>query len=156
MTLVTKTGTDIYLPIRRVTQLRQMECWYIAASTVLGYRNPASAAVAMSSNIEAISRDIADTGLNAGLVDRFAAEVGLGARPVHALLAWYATSLRRHGPLWTAVRRPSGGHVVVICGTRADGLLIADPDPSFPFPLIMRVAAFNRIAMDHIPFLYKD
>ena len=158
MTFVTKShATDVSLNLRRITQKRGMECWYAAASMVLGYRNPGAAVVAMSSNIQTLTRLYKDKGINADVVTAFAAEVGLSPaiRPPRNEIAWYAHFLRTNGPMWVWISRPGYNHIVVVYGIHGDELALADPLAEFPFPLMVNLKDFERSALSAIPVLFK-
>lgn len=136
---------DFSLPIRRITQDKNMPCWYASATMVLTYRNVAMSVVNMSSNIDALTRYFNDVEIFSGECYKFASEVGLHSDQSIFIDGFsvknYSIYLKMYGPLWFGglfyglTGERNRGHVVVVCGVAGDKLLIADPDPAKPFPL---------------------
>jgi ABC-type bacteriocin/lantibiotic exporter with double-glycine peptidase domain len=155
MDFVTRSPTDYYVNLRRITQHSSMECWYVAASMVLGFRSAAKAVIAMSSNLESVIRVITNSGLNPTDVEKFSREVGLmsAMRPGNADAAWYSTFLKTNGPIWIGIHDPCA-HCVVVYGVQGDNLALADPNGRNPFPRIMAVKELNQRAL-HVPVLYS-
>jgi hypothetical protein len=152
--------TDLSLPIKRITQDRTMSCWYAAAQVVLSYRSVAMSVVNMSTNLSTLIRYGSNQGLMTNGVNAFADEVGLHKNQAFFGRGFdgesYGIYLGKLGPLWVAGNHPQGGHVVVIAGVAADNLLLADPDPSRPFPRWMPIATFEGIRSAwNLPILYR-
>ena len=156
MNYVTKSPNDYHLNLRRITQHRSMECWYVAASMVLGFRSASKAVIAMSSNLDSIIRVFTNGGLYPSEVEKFGQEVGLrsAARPGNAGAGWYSKFLKMNGPIWIAIRDVQGGHCVVIYGVQGDSVALADPSAGRPFPRMMTIGELNLRAAP-VPVLYS-